>query len=82
MLLDSAGLAARPRVQAEANLKRLDKSELDQYAALLAMENPDLYKWLTGQEAIPDNVQNDLLRQLCSVEQHRRQGTTACTTGS
>jgi len=41
---------------AAANLQRLETSELKQYAELLEMENPDLYKWLTGQEAVPEEV--------------------------
>ena len=30
------------------------------------MENPDLYKMLTGQQAVPDDVANPLLRTLCA----------------
>lgn len=41
---------------AASNLQRLEKGELKQYAELLEMENPDLYKWLTGQEPVPDEV--------------------------
>ena len=29
------------------------------------MENPDLYRWLTGQDPVPDTVDNPLLRTLC-----------------
>ena len=51
---------------AGANLQRLEKAELAQFAALLEMDNPDLYKWLTNQEDVPAHVDNDLLRQLCA----------------
>ena len=42
--------------QAAANLQELDDQGLDQFAEVLAMENPDLYKWLTGQAPVPDEV--------------------------
>jgi|TARA_B110000196_G_scaffold214223_1_gene183789 hypothetical protein len=42
--------------QAAANLQELDEQGLDQFAEVLAMENPDLYKWLTGQAPVPDEV--------------------------
>ena len=30
------------------------------------MENPDLFRWLTGQEAPPADLGNPLLTRLCS----------------
>merc|ERR1712146_491371 len=54
-----------------ANLNQLEADELQQFHELLNMENPDLYKWLTGQTPVPDDVQNDLLRKLCNdLRQH------------
>ena len=46
----------RVPTQAAANLQELDDQGLDQFAEVLAMENPDLYKWLTGQAPVPDEV--------------------------
>ena len=34
----------------------MDGQGLEQYAEVLDMENPDLYKWLTGQAKVPDEV--------------------------
>lgn len=36
------------RSQAAANLADLPADKLDQFHDVLEMENPDLYKWLTG----------------------------------
>ena len=46
----------RVPTQAAANLQELDDQGLDQFAEVLDMENPDLYKWLTGQAPVPDEV--------------------------
>ena len=46
----------RVPTQAAANLEEMDGQGLEQYAEVLAMENPDLYKWLTGKAPVPDEV--------------------------
>merc|ERR1740130_647381 len=46
----------RVPTQAAANLQGMDDPGLDQFAEVLDMENPDLYKWLTGQAPVPDEV--------------------------
>ena len=46
----------RVPTQAAANLEEMDGQGLEQYAEVLDMENPDLYKWLTGQAKVPDEV--------------------------
>ena len=51
---------------AAANLPRLQEAELQQFQEVIDMENPDLYKMLTGQQAVPDDVANPLLRTLCA----------------
>lgn len=38
---------------AEMNLPRLSDEELAAFSVLLDCENPDLFKWLTGQEQPP-----------------------------
>ena len=40
-------------MQADANLNQMEGAQLDQFAEVLEMENPDLYKWLTGDSADP-----------------------------
>jgi len=51
---------------ATENLSRLAEVELDQFAQVLDMENPDLYKMLTGQSTIPAEISNPLLHMVCS----------------
>ena len=46
-------------------MQQLQEAELAQFQAVIDMENPDLYKWLTGQADVPDEVENPLLRTLC-----------------
>ena len=52
--------------QARDNLGGLNEEELQQFQAIIDMENPDLFKWLTGQQSIPDDLGNPLLVRLCS----------------
>ena len=53
-------------MQARDNLPALDGPKLQQFQQIIDMENPDLYKWLTGQADVPSDVDNPLLRQLCN----------------
>lgn len=41
---------------AERHVPRMSKVQLDEFEAFLAMENPDLFKWLTGQLEPPGDV--------------------------
>ena len=43
-------------MQARNNLGTLGEEELLQFQAIIDMENPDLFKWLTGQQALPADV--------------------------
>jgi antitoxin CptB len=47
---------------ARAHLDRLDAAQLAAYEALLAVPDPRLYKWATGQEAPPPEHDTDVLR--------------------
>jgi succinate dehydrogenase assembly factor 2 len=51
---------------ARNNLPSLGGAELDQFQQIIDMENPDLFRWLTGQESVPDTIENPLLRRLCT----------------
>ena len=42
--------------QARDNLGALGQEELQQFQDIIDMENPDLYKWLTGQTPVPEEV--------------------------
>eukprot|EP00658_Telonema_sp_P-2_P050154 TRINITY_DN38200_c0_g1_i1.p2 TRINITY_DN38200_c0_g1~~TRINITY_DN38200_c0_g1_i1.p2 ORF type:complete len:140 (-),score=57.39 TRINITY_DN38200_c0_g1_i1:15-434(-) len=39
---------------AATNLVDMEEFQLRQFEEILDMENPDLFKWLTGQEAVPE----------------------------
>ena len=57
-----------PRVQEtdfRADLRTLGEQQLNEFQEIIDMENPDLFKWLTGQAPVPDDVGNPLLRTLC-----------------
>ena len=41
---------------AERRLPHMEESELAAYSTVLDQENPDLFKWLTGQEPAPDDM--------------------------
>ena len=41
---------------AESHVRSLTPEELDEFDRLLACENPDLFKYLTGQETEPDEL--------------------------
>jgi len=51
---------------ASARLADLSEDQLTQFAEIIEMENPDLYCWLTGQQDVPDDISNPLLRTLCA----------------
>ena len=53
------------RAQARENLQALGPEELEQYQQIIDMENPDLFRWLTGQEDVPAELGNPLLVKLC-----------------
>ena len=66
---------------AAANLQGMDDPGLDQFAEVLDMENPDLYKWLTGQAPVPDEIKNDVLRRmLADLEAERVPKVTVAST--
>ena len=49
---------------ARANLAALDEEGLDTYEALLEIPDPRLYKWITGQEAAPDEYETPVLEMI------------------
>ena len=47
---------------AQDHLNRLDERQLDDYEALLQIEDPRLYKWISGMEPAPKFYQTDVLK--------------------
>lgn len=52
---------------AEANLARLDVAGLDQFEALLAAPDQEVYAWLRGAEPVPDAYDNPVFAGLKAV---------------
>jgi succinate dehydrogenase flavin-adding protein (antitoxin of CptAB toxin-antitoxin module) len=55
------------------NLADLDSEGLEQFQEIIDLENPDLYRWLTGQAPVPDDVDNSLLLKLCNDLRNERE---------
>ncbi len=51
---------------ADANLHAFSEAEVDHYEAILELSDPDLYSWVIGNELIPIEHDNDVMRKLCS----------------
>lgn len=54
---------------AERHLAELSSHELDQYDALLAENDSDLYKWVTGKESVPTPHNNRVMDLLKTVKE-------------
>lgn len=52
---------------AENHLYDLSDVELDQYEALLELDDWDIYNWLTGKTPIPANIDNAIMRRLVNT---------------
>lgn len=52
---------------ADAHVPGFDADELAQYEELLNCSDPDLYNWVTGQEAVPAHVRTPVLDALLGV---------------
>merc|ERR1712046_432068 len=39
-----------------ANLKDMNEPQLQEFENILDLENPDLFKWLTGQQGLPEEL--------------------------
>ncbi len=48
----------------ERELSGLNEVELGQFEALLEIPDQDLYAWITGAEAVPEQYRNGLLNRL------------------
>lgn len=59
---------------AESHLSVLDKQGLDQFEALLAAPDQEVYAWLRGAEAVPAEYDNPVfagLRRVCEQKNPR-----------
>merc|ERR1712046_237964 len=49
---------------ASKHLLTMNETELKQFEIILDLENPDLFKWLTGQTKVPDELDSALFVEL------------------
>lgn len=49
---------------ADHNLEDYGAEELELYAQILEISDPDLYNWISGKEEAPANVRNDVFDAL------------------
>ena len=56
-------------IWAEKQIPQMSEDTLRQFEVVLDQENPDLYKWLTGQEQPPQDVVENAAYQVsqCSI---------------
>jgi antitoxin CptB len=53
---------------ADRHLPDFTPAQLETYAALLELADPDLYNWITGQEPVPPELQSDVMALLIKNE--------------
>ena len=49
---------------ADRHIEAFDEDQLERYAALIECNDPDIYNWMTGREAVPAEHDNDVMRLL------------------
>ena len=70
---------------AERNVPHLSMSELTAFEEVLDIENPDLFKWLTGQEAAPEALRDNasfMVRQKLQTYIARQANACAMSVGT
>lgn len=55
---------------ADQHVPGFDEDQLTQYEALLSINDPDLYNWITGKENPPANVVSDVFKMF-SVHKYK-----------
>lgn len=53
---------------ADKRISSLSEAELEEYTALITLPDTDLYKWISGREAIPDQYQTPLMAAICKLD--------------
>lgn len=56
-------------IWAEKRVPELSEENLHQFELILDQENPDLYKWLTGQEQPPTDIARNTAYQVMNLPQ-------------
>ena len=53
---------------ADAHLHAFTPDQLDLYEAMLEVNDPEIYDWITGKSAIPSEHDNDVVRLACGFK--------------
>ena len=59
---------------ADAHIAEFDEAGLDEFEALLGVPDWEVYAWLIGQQAIPENYEGPVLDQLISFRYAAQSG--------
>lgn len=55
---------------ADAEIGTLSEAELDAFEALIEVPDRDLFRWITGEEAVPENYDTGVYRRLAAFHRH------------
>ena len=55
---------------ARRHLANLSERQLDEYEALLEIEDPRLFKWISGMEEPPERYRNDVFQMIREYRYH------------
>ena len=55
---------------ADAELGAMSEAELDDFERLIEVPDPDLFRWLTGEDAVPANYDTAVFRRLKAFHTH------------
>ncbi|MBB3065615.1 succinate dehydrogenase assembly factor 2 [Limibacillus halophilus] len=53
---------------ADSELANMDHNQMDDFEAVLRLPDPALVRWLTGQEAIPDDANSPVMKWLLAFQ--------------
>ena len=53
---------------AKANVPTMDEIALDEFEALLTLNDRDLFDWATGKRPAPANIEGPIFDQLCAYD--------------
>ena len=55
---------------ADAEIGALSEAELDLFETLIEVPDRDLFRWLTGEDRVPDNYDTAVFRRLKAFHRH------------
>lgn len=53
---------------ADSQLGTMDHDQMDDFEALLRLPDPALVKWLTGQDAVPDDINTPVMLRMLAFQ--------------